>query len=611
MRPGLLIALRPALALVPLMVAAFLATGCGRSLAEVLDAVEAASREGSAIGAPVVGGSAKVGLAGRGEATTVVFRAERSGYHLVRTFAKDDVLIHVFDARGTCLGSSDDAFDLDAAVVCALAAGETIAVEIAIAPSVESFPEKAQAAVSFAPVDLPIIAAAVGRSFEGAMEAGRPARFAFTAPGDGLILFETSSKGDLDTLLSVRDEAGKILAVNDDRTSDDFSSELAVAVEAGRRYECLVRGVGRNDVGTIFLELSALARVSEDDFPDLASESVEDAIEVSSGARTIRGSWEQWNDADVVDLMFAERGLYRLEVRSSLDSLLVTYDAEGRPLRADDDCGEDNNPRLVVEVQGGERLRARLRPLRDVDRGSWRLMITRVGESLPAPTARNLGASRVLGLAVCAADFPSPRSLSDAITDGWNFRRFLTGSLSARPEDVTVIVDDLDVTEDNVTIPRIRAAIAELAAKAGPDDVVFFAYSGHGDATLGRSSLEPEVRSYDQDLLRRDLDAIRAARVIVLVDACNSGSFVESLAAPNRWVYVSSRADETSNAGVAGEPERTGGSVFLACLFDALMYQSRISGFAEAFQEASAAIAELCDDQHPVAHEPHPLEFER
>jgi hypothetical protein len=540
-------------------------------------------------------------------------RAREGGVHLVRTRGKIDAALHVFGRDGRCLGTSDDVFELDAAVLFLLDEGETASIEVSLSTGARERPDKPATVLSFRRIETPVIPVSAGGSARGAIAPGRGALFSFTAPADGTARIKTETEGDLDTLLAIKDDHGLFLGFNDDRTKEDLSSIMLVPVTRGRRYVCLVSGVGCDDKGEFSLEVSEIEPTPPDDHPDRPTAPPVPgraffggtaAIEITAKAREIAGDWERLGDVDVVELLFREAGLYRLEIHSELDSLMIVYDAAGRPLRADDDSGKRNNARLLVEARQNERLRVLVRPLSHLERGAWRLTIHRVDEGLPRPIARKIENGRVLGLAICVADNPPPKSLCDAITDGWNFHRFLTGSLGARQEDVVVLVDDIDNREDDLTVPRIRAAMAELAVRAGPEDLVVFAYSGHGDSSRDLSSLEPEYRSYGEDLFRRDLDRIRAGRVIVMIDACNSGGFARSLAAPNRWVYCSSRVDETSNASLAGQPERTGGSVFLAHLFDELLYRRESTSLARAFHRAAAAVTRLDRDQRPIAYEP-------
>jgi hypothetical protein len=535
---------------------------------------------------------------------TLTVRAQEGGVHLVRTRGKIDAALHVFGRDGRCLGTSDDVFELDAAVLFLLDEGETASIEVSLSTGARERPEKPATVLSFRRIETPVIPVAAGGSARGVIAPGRAAIFSFTAPANGTARIKTEIEGDLDTLLAIRDDQGLFVGFNDDRSKEDLSSIMLVPVVRGRRYVCLVSGVGGDDKGEFSLEVAEVEPTPTDDHPDRPAAPPGSTVEITTKAREIAGNWERLGDVDVVELLFREAGLYRLEIQSELDSLMIVYDADGRPIRADDDSGKENNARLLVEARRGERLRALVRPLSHLDRGAWRLAIQRVGEGLPPPVARKIENGRVLGLAICVADNSPPKSLCDAISDGWNFHRFLTGSLGARQEDVVVLVDDIDNREDDLTVPRIRAAIAELAARAGPEDLVVFAYSGHGDSSRDRSSIEPEYRSYAGDLFRRDLDQIQAGRVIVLIDACNSGGFARSLVAPNRWVYCSSRVDEASNASLAGQPARTGGSVFLAHLFDELLYRRETTSLAQAFSRAAAAVTRLDRDQRPIAHEP-------
>lgn len=122
------------------------------------------------------------------------------------------------------------------------------------------------------------------------------------------------------------------------------------------------------------------------------------------------------------------------------------------------------------------------------------------------------------------------------------------------PDNVTVLADGLDGAASSPTRANILAALAEVAAKAGPDDFVYLHYSGHGSQQPTKTP-ETETDGLDEILLPSDsmpwddqakaipnalvddeighaLDAIRdkGAFVWIVVDACNSGAVTRAAA---------------------------------------------------------------------------------
>lgn len=89
---------------------------------------------------------------------------------------------------------------------------------------------------------------------------------------------------------------------------------------------------------------------------------------------------------------------------------------------------------------------------------------------------------------------------------------------------------------------NIFAAIQEIASKAGPNDVFFMYYAGHGSLVEEQFYFIPSevVRLYEPDVLAKSaisasemqeqLRSIKALKQLILLDACHSGGSAELLA---------------------------------------------------------------------------------
>lgn len=185
------------------------------------------------------------------------------------------------------------------------------------------------------------------------------------------------------------------------------------------------------------------------------------------------------------------------------------------------------------------------------------------------------GRALIIGIANYEhVDVLPPAVLNDALDTAETLKSSeYCGYLEA---NVTVLADE------EATLERIRKALADLAAIAAPDDTVAIFFSGHG-ARIGQGeAAKSALVPYDcmpSDLLRTTLGeaelsaalaAIRARRVIFVVDAChaagtatlksstgdhgggeiNEGFIEKSLQqlaqGSGRVVFASSRATETS-----------------------------------------------------------------
>lgn len=116
-------------------------------------------------------------------------------------------------------------------------------------------------------------------------------------------------------------------------------------------------------------------------------------------------------------------------------------------------------------------------------------------------------------------------------------------------------------------LPEVKRAVEQVARSAGPEDEVWLFLSGHAD----RDGIHVRGEIWDWKSLRATLDALRVRRLLVFVDACNSGALLTAkgitLDAPlrvsletnvtGRAILASSGANELSY-----ESRRLGGSPF-------------------------------------------------
>lgn len=106
------------------------------------------------------------------------------------------------------------------------------------------------------------------------------------------------------------------------------------------------------------------------------------------------------------------------------------------------------------------------------------------------------------------------------------------------------------LTGKNATEANVTSTLGKIASAAGPDDKIIFFFSGHGGP--GAFCLYDKNMTYYN--LLRTLTASRCKKILVLIDACNSGSLagaVNQLKQENKWnaniaSIVSSRASENS-----------------------------------------------------------------
>lgn len=142
-----------------------------------------------------------------------------------------------------------------------------------------------------------------------------------------------------------------------------------------------------------------------------------------------------------------------------------------------------------------------------------------------------------------AKDAPPPRNWQDldgAVRDVEGIASLLTGKFGFAPEQVAILTDKA------ATRAAILDALADLAARTGPDDVVVFYYAGHGSQVKNSLANDepdgldesivpadsragaPDIRDDElRDALGRILD--KTTRLTVIMDSCHSGSGTRGL----------------------------------------------------------------------------------
>lgn len=117
------------------------------------------------------------------------------------------------------------------------------------------------------------------------------------------------------------------------------------------------------------------------------------------------------------------------------------------------------------------------------------------------------------------------RSLSYTDDDAYKLSMFFKGPEGGSlPDDQLVILIDEDATKQNII-----KSLENTFAKAGPNDVVFFYFAGHGK---DGAFLPIDYNGYDNELTHASISEIfqksKAKHKICIADACHSGSMDRS-----------------------------------------------------------------------------------
>jgi len=183
---------------------------------------------------------------------------------------------------------------------------------------------------------------------------------------------------------------------------------------------------------------------------------------------------------------------------------------------------------------------------RDGATGKYRLTLDRQDGN---PRHAALQGGRVLVVAVGVSDYERMSGLPNTDDDATQLTATLRSAGMLHPQSVTL-------TNGDATRARVRDALRRAAQAAGPNDLVLFFFSGHGDqidAQRGARELDGKTETielYDEAMsdveLQSLIDPINARMVMVALDSCYSGGFRNVVDRPNVIGLFSSEEDLTS-----------------------------------------------------------------
>ena len=154
--------------------------------------------------------------------------------------------------------------------------------------------------------------------------------------------------------------------------------------------------------------------------------------------------------------------------------------------------------------------------------------------------------------------------LQGSVNDVETMREILTTRWGFAAHDITVL------TDESATRAKILAALNQLVQEAGPEDTVYFHYSGHGSQVkdlngdeadgLDETIVPQDGRSDEvADIVDDELDALfsrlRARSAVIVLDSCHSGTATRSVDIRTRSLPPDTRLD-LYRTGVTGTATR-------------------------------------------------------
>jgi sugar lactone lactonase YvrE len=195
--------------------------------------------------------------------------------------------------------------------------------------------------------------------------------------------------------------------------------------------------------------------------------------------------------------------------------------------------------------------------------------------------------------------------LWDSIQFSSNFAHRALEYQGFTKEAIYYLSSDTDLDLDNNGLPDdvnsdVRNTNLEhgiLQWASGADSLVIYLVDHGGDQTFRMNGTET-LSASDLDAWLDQVDPTIAGPIIVIYEACQSGSFLDVLAGPNRIIITSAQADESAYFLSTGTISFS--SFFWTYVFNGATVQ-------EAFNAAVSAVGQSIVLQHPQMSDPNNL----
>lgn len=349
---------------------------------------------------------------------------------------------------------------------------------------------------------------------------------------------------------------GDFSAANDDDESgqDGTNSRLIVTLPADGEYQVVATSYEPGETGDFVL---AAARASDETAPTQTastSAAFEDGI-VREG-RLAPGD-ETLGDGQYVDtFQFTGRRGTRVALTAESDAFDTNLFLMGPGATSEnnDDGPDGTNSRIDYVLPADGTYDVAVTSFNGGETGAYRLT---AGLSLGTPRQASVqGGPRVFAVMVGISDYGG-----------------YAGNLAYTADDALKLAEDLRrdgllnpasvvLTDHDATVANVRAAFAQVAAQAGPNDIFLFFYSGHGSQRAGVvSAAEPDGKTEtivmvdgqisDEEMGRMFAD-LHSRMAMIVLDSCFSGGFGRNVVSrPGIMGLFSSEEDLTS--AVAGK----------------------------------------------------------
>lgn len=353
----------------------------------------------------------------------------------------------------------------------------------------------------------------------------------------------TLTSDDFDPYLLVTGP-GNYAISNDDGEGLDLGSRLRIELPADGTYRVSATSFAPGSMGAYRIQAGQASGNAELDTAPRA-----EPIRVGAA---VQGSLRGDGDGKALNLyrLRAERGeRIRIDLSSGDFDTVLTLQAPDGTMLTNDDHGEETGTNSRIETvlaEAGEYILG-VTSFEAGESGRYRLSLAAQPGNPRHASVR--GGARVLAIAVGVSDYERMSDLDNTDEDATQLLGSLRQAGMLHPASVSL-------TNSQATKANVTAALRRAQQAAGPDDVVMFFFSGHGDQVdVQRNARELDGRAetielFDEALrdseLQQMLSGINSRMVLVALDSCYSGGFRNVVDRPNVLGLFSSEEDLTS-----------------------------------------------------------------
>lgn len=366
---------------------------------------------------------------------------------------------------------------------------------------------------------------------------------------------------EFDTYIILRKPDGSQQDNDDDERGDNgTNSRIELTLEETGEFHVYATSYQPGETGNYEIVVTDLSRREAAAPPATASAGAVSNNQTTNGS--LSSSDQRMEDGQFYDLYTfnGRRGQnVTLEVTSSqFDTFMMLIFPSGEGVEDDDGVSGTTNSRISGGLPEDGEYTVVVSSYSPNSTGNYalRMNLGSGGANAPPPGASaSTGAGRVFLLSVGISDYAGFASnLSYTADDARNLYTALQSSGSLAQGSAVL-------TDRQATVANVRSAFQRIAQQAGPNDLFFFFYSGHGSQDNAQGGGELDGR--DEFLVMVDglisdnemaqwFNSVRARLSVIALDACFSGGFARDVIQNPRIMGLFS-SDEDLTSAVAGK----------------------------------------------------------